>query len=590
MQIFKKLLSLLTPHDHKRAALLLFMTFVMALLDMIGVASILPFITVMTNPGLIETNFILITMFKLSSIFGVENNQQFLFALGVFVFIVLVFSLTFKALTTYVQFRFVVMREYSIGKRLVEGYLRQPYTWFLNRHSADLGKTVLSELSQVVIGGMYPLIELISKSMISIAILFLLIIADPKLALIVGISLTSIYGIIFYLIRNYLNLIGKKRLENNQIRFTSLSEVFGAIKEIKLKGFGEIFVKHFADSAYIFAKTQATYKVINVLPRFLVEIVSFGGMLLILLYIMFQKGTFIDALPIITLYVFAAYRLMPALQQIYSSITQLTFIGPSVDSLYNDFKNLKSLNANQEDQNILSFNENITLKNVNFNYPETSKASLIDINLSIPSRSTVGLIGTTGSGKTTAIDIILGLLEPQNGTLEVDGHIITQQNLRSWQNSIGYVPQHIYLMDNSVAANIAFGINPKEIDQKAVEKAAKIANLHDFVTNELPKQYQTTIGENGSRLSGGQRQRIGIARALYHNPQVLILDEATSALDNESEKLVMDAIYKLNKKITIILIAHRLNTLKNCDIVFKMDQGKIIDQGNFDKLINNNSF
>ncbi|MDA9217623.1 ABC transporter ATP-binding protein/permease, partial [Candidatus Pelagibacter ubique] len=392
------------------------------------------------------------------------------------------------------------------------------------------------------------------------------------------------------LIRNYLNLIGKKRLKNNQIRFTSLSEVFGAIKEIKLKGFGEIFVKHFADSAYIFAKTQATYKVINVLPRFLVEIVSFGGILLILLYIMFQKGTFIDALPIITLYVFAAYRLMPALQQIYSSITQLTFIGPSVDSLYNDFNNLKSLNANQEDQNILSFNENITLKNVNFNYPETSKGSLIDVNLSIPSRSTVGLIGTTGSGKTTAIDIILGLLEPQNGTLEVDGHIITQQNLRSWQNSIGYVPQHIYLMDNSVAANIAFGIDPKEIDQKAVEKAAKIANLHDFVTNELPKQYQTTIGENGSRLSGGQRQRIGIARALYHNPQVLILDEATSALDNETEKLVMDAIYKLNKKITVILVAHRLNTLKNCDIVFKMDQGKIIDQGNFDKLINNNSF
>ena len=335
-----------------------------------------------------------------------------------------------------------------------------------------------------------------------------------------------------------------------------------------MKGFSKIFVKHFADSAYIFAKSQATYKIINVLPRFLVEIVSFGGILLILLYIMFQTGTFINALPIITLYVFAAYRLMPAMQKIYGSITQLTFIGPSVDSLYNDFKNLKSLNANEEDQNILSFNENITLKNVNFNYPETSKKALKDINLSIPCKSTVGLIGATGSGKSTTIDIILGLLEPQNGTLEVDGHIITQQNLRSWQNSIGYVPQHIYLMDNSVATNIAFGIDPKEIDQKAVEKAAKIANLHDFVTNELPKKYQTIIGENGSRLSGGQRQRIGIARALYHNPKVLILDEATSALDNETEKLVMDAIYKLNKKITVILIAHRLNTVKNCDIEF----------------------
>ena len=198
-------------------------------------------------------------------------------------------------------------------------------------------------------------------------------------------------------------------------------------------------------------------------------------------------------------------------------------------------------------------------------------------------------MGATGSGKTTMVDIILGLLEAQKGTLQVDGKIITKQNSRSWQRSIGYVPQHIFLSDDTVASNIAFGAEPKSIDQAAVEKAAKIANLHDFVIEELPKQYQTTIGERGVRLSGGQKQRIGIARALYHNPQLLILDEATSALDYQTEQAVMDAINNLGKDITIILIAHRLNTVRNCDIVFKLEKGRLIDQGSFDKIINNNN-
>ena len=208
--------------------------------------------------------------------------------------------------------------------------------------------------------------------------------------------------------------------------------------------------------------------------------------------------------------------------------------------------------------------------------------------MNIPAKSTVGLIGTTGSGKTTTVDIILRLLEPQKGTLEIDGKVITKHNTRAWQKSIGYVPQNIYLSDDTVAANIAFGITPKDINQETVKKVSKIANLHDFVTHELPKQYQTIIGERGIRLSGGQRQRIGIARALYHNPQVLILDEATSSLDNLTEQAVMDAVNNLSKDITIIIVAHRLNTVKNCDIIFKFEKGQLIGQGTFDKLININ--
>jgi len=302
---------------------------------------------------------------------------------------------------------------------------------------------------------------------------------------------------------------------------------------------------------------------------------------------MAQTGGFNNALPIVSLYVFAGYRLLPSLQQIYVAVTQLTFIRPALDKLHEEFKNLKKYNDN-EDLDTLSLNKSIILNNISYNYPNSSRTALKDISLSIPAKFTVGIVGSTGCGKTTTVDIILGLLEPQKGVLEVDGKIITKKNSRSWQRSIGYVPQSIYLSDNTVATNIAFGVDPKDIDQVAVEKASKIANLHNFVIGELPEQYQTIVGERGVRLSGGQRQRIGIARALYHNPEVLILDEATSALDSQTEKVVMEAVNNLSKNITIILIAHRLSTVKNCDIIFKLDKGQLISQGTFDEVISNN--
>jgi ABC-type branched-subunit amino acid transport system ATPase component len=300
-----------------------------------------------------------------------------------------------------------------------------------------------------------------------------------------------------------------------------------------------------------------------------------------------KTGDFNNALPVISLYVFAGYRLMPAIQQMYTSFTQLIYISPAVEVLSNDIKNLERYNL-IEDERIMMFKKEINLKNIHYNYPLTLRTSLKDINVNIPAKSTIGFIGATGSGKTTMVDIILGLLEPQKGTLEVDDQIITKQNLRSWQRLISYVPQQIYLSDDTILSNIAFGVEPKNVNQEAVEKAAKIANLHEFIINELPKKYQTIVGERGVRLSGGERQRIGIARALYRSPQVIIFDEATSALDYQTEQEVMEAVNNLRKDITIILIAHRLNTVENCDIIFKFEKGRIIQQGTFDELVKNN--
>ena len=584
MKTFKKILFLFSIRELKHVFFILTMILVMAFLDMVGVASIMPFIAVLTNPEIIVSNLFLNKLFESLKIFGVDNNQDFLFVLGILVFVVLVSSISFKAITTYFQVRFSQMCEYRLSKKLIEGYLHQPYSWFLNRHSADLGKTILSEVSEVVSNGITALIELIAKGMVTIALIILIMIIDLKLALIIGFSLGLSYSLIFRFVRKHLSFLGSQRIISNEKRFLSVSEAFGAIKEIKLGGLENVYSKRFSEPAKNFATLQTKATLIAQLPRFALEIIAFGGIILVILYLMTLSGSLTNILPIVSVYVFAGYRLMPALQQIYSSFTQLTYVGAALDKLHNDINNLKKYNLSH-DEGVLTFTKEIKLKNVNYNYPNSIKTALKDINLTVPFKKKVGIVGATGSGKTTTVDIILGLLQAQKGTLEVDGKIIENKNLRSWQRFIGYVPQHIYLSDGSVAANIAFGKNIQNINLDRVEKVSKIANLHDFVIDELPNKYQTTIGERGVRLSGGQRQRIGIARALYHNPKVLVLDEATSALDNQTESIVMDAVNNLSENMTIILIAHRLNTVKRCDIIFKLEKGKIVNQGTYDEVI-----
>ncbi len=432
------------------------------------------------------------------------------------------------------------------------------------------------------------MMNLIAQTLVASAILILLIIIDPKLALIVFFTLGTAYGFVYKFSRSILKRTGKERMEGNQWRYTAVSEAFGAIKEIKVGRFENIYSQKFSVPAKNYGLSQLSAQMVIELPRFALEGIAFGGMMLISLYLISQSESFIKAVPIMALYVFAGYRLMPAMQQIYNSSSRLRFIGPSLDFIYKELKDLQ-ITKPYEHQNILTFDKDITLNNISYHYPNTSRITLKNINFKILARTTTGIVGTTGGGKTTIVDIILGLLEPQHGMLKVDGKIIDKKNRRAWQHLIGYVPQQIYLADDSIAANIAFGIDHKDINQKNVEYAAKIANLHEFVINELPQKYQTKVGERGVRLSGGQRQRIGIARAIYNKPKVLILDEATSALDNLTEKAVMEAVYKIGDSMTIILVAHRLSTVKNCDNIVLLQDGKLKEQGTYEKLIQTNS-
>ena len=568
--IIKKIIKLLSHREQKIGFMLLLMTLVMAFLDMIGVASIMPFIAVLANPQIIETNLILS---KLFIFFEFEKKDDFILFLGLAAFALLVFSLAFKSLTTYMQLRFALMHEYKLGKRLVEGYLYQPYKWFLNRNSAEISKSILSEVSAIVNGCLMPMMSLVSQGAVAIAIMGMILFVNPMASLIVCLVLGLAYGLIYKAVSNFLNKLGVKRAQANELRFKVISEAFGAFKEVKVGGLERFFIDHFSTPAKNYAEKEATASIVRQLPKYALEMVAFGGMLLALLYIIAQKG-FTDAIPIIALYAFAGYRFMPALQQIYSSLTQLKFVGPVLDSIYEDLISLEKETENNKKEKI-DFKDSIELKKVFFTYPNESQPVLKNINLSIKCKQKIGIVGGTGSGKTTTVDLILGLLKPERGSLTVDELEINSQNYRRWQSMIGYVPQQIYLSDESIAENIAFGVDKEDIDYKAVERVAKIANLHDLVNNELKNGYQSVVGERGIRLSGGQRQRIGIARALYYEPDIMVFDESTSSLDLINEEKILKLIQEIGVDKTLIFVSHRKEVLNFCDIIYRMENKKI---------------
>ena len=585
-----KLYFLLNKKERIHVFYLLLLAIITAFFEILGIVSIMPFMAVVSNPEIIEKNLFLKNFFQIANNLGIEDYSEFLFSLGILVFILFIISIFFKALLTFLLIRFGHMREYSIGKRFIEGYLNQQYNWFLNRNSSELGKNILSEIKTIIDNGMRPMATLITQGIVVIVLIILLVFIDFKIALTTGLTVGVVYGLLYKFVRSLLKKTGKERFKANQLRFKSVLEAFGAIKVIKVANLENNYIKIFSTVSKMHAKYQSTAQTIGQLPRFIFEAVAFGGLLLLILYLMTKNNeNFEKIFPILALYAFAGYRLMPAMQQIYASITQLRFIGPALDKIYNDLKSLQ-VSHYQNNESLVNFKKSIDLKNIDYIYPESSRTNLKNINISIKSNSTIGLVGPTGSGKTTTVDIILGLLDPKKGTLEVDGKKIDKNNKRAWQYLLGYVPQQIYLIDDTIAANIAFGVNKEDINYTRIEEVAKIANLNDFILNELPQKYLTYVGEQGVRLSGGQRQRIGIARALYHNPKVLVFDEATSALDNLTEHEVMRSLYKLKKEITIIIVAHRLNTIKICDQIFHLEKGEIKNKGSFEELKKKDKF
>jgi ABC-type multidrug transport system fused ATPase/permease subunit len=560
----------------------------MGLVDAAGVASIMPFVAVLTDPNVVETNRYLAAIYNR---LGFQTSNSFLIFLGLVSLLVVVGSTGFRALTLWTTLRYTSMRQHALSCRLFAAYLNRPYVWFLRRHSADLGKTILAEVGNVVGGAIMPTLQLASQLVILTFMVGMLLVVDVGLALIVSVVLGSAYGLISWRTRRYLTQLGEARVRANRERFRLSNEAFAAIKDIKIMGLEDALLRRFEKPSLRFVRNAADHQVVTQLPQYGLQAIAFSGILLIVQYQLLTSGSLSQSLPLIALYTFAGYRMLPAVQHLYASVSNLRFSASALNLLHQDLEESSEVQSGDRSSPVTSdlpLKKQLDLINVSYRYPGAPSLALRDVSISIPARSIVGFAGFTGAGKTTAVDVILGLCPPDAGQVLIDGIALTADNTRAWLRHVGYVPQHIFLADDSVAANIAFGVPGEAIDAKAVERAAKLANLHEFVTEEMELGYGSLIGERGIRLSGGQRQRIGIARALYHDPDVVIMDEATNALDNITERAVMEAVGSLGHRKTIILIAHRLTTVKKCDIIFLFERGQIVASGSYEKLMTNN--
>lgn len=579
-----KLLGLLDRRDRWKAGLLVGLMLASALVQTLGVAAVMPFLSVVANPEVIHTNDRLQTAYQWLEF---EDEKSFLMLLGVLAFIVFVTGTFLQAATQWAITRFSHMRQYGLSRRLMVDYLRRPYSFFLNRNASDLAKTVLTETTQVVTGALLPAFRLLSHGVLAVALITLLIAIQPQLAFIVAVSLGSVYGAIYLISNRWLERMGMQRLQSNRKRFSAVSEAFAGAKEIRLLGRERAYLERFQTPARHFARTQANAQILGQTPQYVIEGLAFGGVLALVLVLMAGEGGLQQALPLIGVYALAAKKLIPAFQTIFAAFAALRFAMPAVDNLLQDLGDHPGSSPLPDARSLpatLAPEREIRLEEISYRYPEAKEFALTHISLTIPARTTIGLVGSSGAGKSTLVDLMLGLLQAESGRIMIDGQPLGKGNFRQWQAAVGYVPQHIFLSDESVAANIALGIPKEEVDRKAVEQAAQLANLHEFILNELPAGYDTEIGDNGVRLSGGQRQRIGIARALYRDPPVIVFDEATSALDNATERAVMDAVYNLSSQKTIILIAHRLSTVRACDRIFVLGEGRVLEEGTWEEL------
>ena len=563
----------------------------MALFQTLGVVSILPFMSIVMQPEIIESNKWLNWLYN--SLDFTSVNSFIIFIGVLMLFIIITGNLT-SALSTWLKVRFVWRKNHNISSALLKKYLSLPYVYFLAQNTADLSKNILSEVNILTIHFILPLINIIVRGFVVIGILSMLLFVDVYITILSAFILGGSFALIYFYFHDKLKIKGAKKLKENTLRFKTAGEALSGIKDIKITGREDFFYHRYLRHSREFSNLQAWSTLIGQMPRYFLETIAFGGIVTLVLYFISTEGNANEAIPMISFFAFAAYRLMPALQVVFASSTQVRFSQMTVNRIIEDLSEKGGFSEQflvyeKEPVKPMPFNTSLQLKEVSFNYPNTNEPVIHNISLPIMHNTSVGLIGPTGAGKTTLVDIILGLLTPQEGEFSADGVKIDENNILNWQKNLGYVPQHIYLSDDTIMNNIAFGIPAEKIDRKTVEQVAKISNLHDFIISELPNGYQTIVGERGIRLSGGERQRVGIARALYHDPEVLVLDEATSSLDGITESAVLEAINNVAKLKTVIIIAHRLTTVKDCDVIYLIDKGKIIAQGTYDELMSSSA-
>ena len=568
--LIRRVLFLARPYGRGKLAAIFSFSLAQALFQVIGITSIFPFLAIAADPERIRRSHF---GTKFLSLFPHMEDRQLLLIAGIIAIVALLLSNAVNLLSEYARTRYTQDFGHWLRVRLLRRMASQPYTYFLQRNSGDLLKKILGDVASYTNGVLLPLLDGVARVLTALLLLATLFLVQPVIAISAAVILGGFYAITFQL------LTRKRREVNDNLKthvggqFREAQQMLGGIKPVKVHRAEELFLGRFANHSAIVARMNSWLPVFSNSARYVVEPLAFGGLVVAVLLLAAKGRDFSDILPNLGVMALAGYRLLPSLQLLYGQLTQVSSMRHAVDEVYDEFaaaENERSAPGIVSTEPVtpvqpLTWNNAITLCDIGFRYPGVSRSAIEGVSTIIPKNSSLGVIGPTGSGKSTFVDLLLGLYLPTTGEILLDGQTLTPALVPAWQATIGYVPQDIFLIDDTIARNVAFGLPDDKIDHTRVREACAMAQILDFIEVELRDGLKTKVGERGVRLSGGQRQRIGLARALYHRPSLLILDEATSALDVATEAKLLDALSELSGKLTVIVAAHRLSAVASCD-------------------------
>ena len=584
----KKISNLLNAKEKRKLYTVVLVKMLSGFMDMVGVASILPFIAVVSNQKILDENEIIL---KLKNFFNFENSEMILFLAIASLFIIILNQIVrilggwFETYTTHDIW-------WSLNRQMFSYYINESYTYHIGTNSNQLLEKLTVQTNAAVQGAIIPIFQILGYLFTCVFLFFLLIAADPKVTVVLVILVGLFYSAFYSKLKKRVMTYGKFGPEYSRKVFKLVDQAFRSIKDIKMKDNAKFYVNLYDPLARRYAMNQVKINLVSNFPRFFLEIFTYTFAFSIVIYFVKGSRDFYEITILIGIYAFALQKILPAIQGIYQQFTSLKFYKPSLDRIFSDlilatnkFKNNKSNNYTQQD---FLFTQKIEFKNIKYKYPN-SKQEVLDIEyLKIKAGNIIGITGKTGSGKTTFIDLMLGLLNPTSGKILINEKNLNESFGNNWRSKIGYVPQFSFIADDTIIHNVALGQTGTEINTEKIKEVCKIAKVDNFIENELPLKYDTVVGENGVRLSGGQRQRLSIARALYKDPDIIVLDEATNSLDALTEKNIIEYLLKNYKNTTIIMIAHRLSVLKRCNEILLFDKGKIVDAGTYDFLFENN--
>ena len=573
--MYKKLSYIFSKRDKYKIALLLCIMVAGSFLELLGVAVFQPFVNIIMMPDSIQENPYLARIYQM---FGCSTTESFLTVVALGIIVIYVVKNVYLWVEQNLIMKFTYGMQQKLSTRLLTTYLSEPYTFHLNKNIAELQRSMQEDTGLFTQVLMHTL-QLVAEVVVCIVLgVYLFTVSNSITVVIVGLLILCV--VLFTKItKRFTEQLGKEAQVYKGKLYQWVNQSLGGVKEVKVLNREEFFVSSYKKYYGLYIKGVRINRLLSITPKYMVEAVCMTGLLIaIIIKLNFGHGELENFIPQLATFAVAAFRLLPSVGRINEHVNNILYAVPSVDLIYGDLKGIEDYQESkgEEEGKEWSFEHGITAKHITYAYPNTDTNVLEDANCIIPKGKTVAFIGSSGAGKTTMADIILGLLAPQRGKILVD-NIDVFKNLTRWHHQIGYSPQVIYLSDDTIRNNIAFGIHEDQIDEEAVKTALKKAQLAEFV-DTLPDGLDTIVGDRGVRLSGGQRQRIGIARALYHDPEILVLDEATSALDNETETAVMEAIESLQGSKTMIIIAHRLTTIQNADIIYEVGDGKVTER------------